>query len=298
MGDNGKHFAGNTRGRDHIQWPTILREEIDTRVPGLTDDQKDATWPVDVTLAQIMALCWRVRRWELSGSIAVSKTIVQPGGMLPDIVTTQIGTATLSPAELYTMLNGVEASRERALVGKIFAEDDSPYKCLVNDGIGNVAGDEIESDWEQSGDLGILSGTSLLTMAVLGTPTGGYQLFDEDTGKFSPACYGFARVGSFPGEIGTLIPTGSALGASVFFSRDNSSVLSGPTPLLLHVPIQMTVSPGIAPPFNIPMQLSWRFIGEPLGATASGAGSGAFTLTATEFWPYSSKFDPDDGSKL
>lgn len=276
MSFNVPYLVGNKFKRDHIMWPTILRSQIDTVFPGLTDDQKDAIWPVDITLAQMLALCWRVRKWELSGSATVSKTISFPNPPDADIVKTASGTATVDATEIVTLLNGVEAIRERDLVGKVFAENETHYKNLVNDGFSSVPGNAPVSDWSTtSEEFGDWTGFIDIALQILG----GYQLFDPAAEKFSPAWDG----------LGQLIPSISGqnqLILSAAFTRNPETVLSGPTPLNLKVPISLTVIPGIESSFDVPMELIWRFQSEVPGGTVEGTGSGAFTLQATEFWPY------------
>lgn len=294
VSDHVLYMAGDTGGRDHIQFPTILRdriEEVRNGIP-LTDDEKDANWPVDVTLAQIMALCWRVRRWDFSGSVNVSVTTRYPNPPAGDIVSTAAGTATVDATEMVTLLNDIEAVRERDLVGKVFDDETNDrtkaYQNLINDGISFVTGNAPVSDWSATGDFGSDSGFRSLAFVALNTFMS-YHLFDEDTEKFAPPFGG-------PGAL--IAASSTDLIASARFFRNPATVLSGPTPTLLKTPIAMTVIPGIAPSFDVPMELAWRLAAEIPGGTTDGTASGAFTLQATEFWPYAGKFDPGDGHKL
>lgn len=290
MSFNIPYLVGDKLGRDHIQWPTILRAGIDAVRPGLTDDQKDEIWPMDITLAQIIAFCWRVRRWELSGSIAASKSITF--GLSTNTVS---GTATVDATEIVTRLNGVEAVSERDLIGRVF--DDSTnartmaYKSLVNDGLSVAVVNDLVSDWETTGDLnGDFSGFAVINFSGLF----GYHLFDEATRKFAPPLDGF----------GFLIPntlSDNQLQVTLGFNRSPVTVLSGATPTILKVPLALTVSPGIAPSFDFPMQLAWRLTSEVPGGTVIGSGSGAFTLTAVKFWAHTNTlgqpiYDEDTGA--
>lgn len=288
---NVPYLVGNTFNRDHVQWPTILRNEIDDVHPGLTDDEKDAIWPVDVTLQQILSLCWRVRKWDFSGSVAVSVGTSYPNPPAPDIVNNASGTATVDATEIVNILNGVEATRERDLVGRVWDDTTNAltrfYKNLVSDGLSFVEGNVPVSDWTTTSSI---SGDDSGFLSAEFQALSDYHLFDEDTEQFGPPFNG-------PGVL--IAGSSSDLIASARFFRNPDTVLSGPTPTLLKFPIVMTVIPGIAPSFNVPMELSWRFSGEPPGGTTSGTASGSFTLQATEFWPYSNTLGQsvyDDGS--
>lgn len=64
--------VGNSPGRDHVLWPTISRAEyLDIAYGG---DNVDSQWqtgfdyPIQMDLAQIMHMSWRVREWKIAAS--------------------------------------------------------------------------------------------------------------------------------------------------------------------------------------------------------------------------------------
>lgn len=283
MSDHVSYFVGDTIHRDHGNWPTILGSAI------ADGPAKDETWPVDVTLDQWMALCWRIRKWVLTGGCSVSKTIHYTAeGQSP---VTAIGTATLVPADIW-LLKGTGGSdarctREADIVGVVGGEDVGP---LVNGGFGAETGHAPISNWTQLRDGTVpYSGSTppatvsipfdtALNMDILGT-----ALYDPSTKLFSPPFSGLGSVIN-----GFSVP----LNVHVGCTRDRTTALSGVAPFSCHFPIDLTVIAHIVPTFTVPMQLAWRFVGEPpssAGIITSGLGSGAFTLEATEFWPHKNR---------
>lgn len=265
------YAAGDTAGRDHIQWPTILRSEIPDRA-GTDPSLYDETWPVDINLVQAMALAWRVKEWRFSGTCNV--TLVYDFGLDHSEIS---GDIDVPDSSLFNLLDGVKCTRERDLVGRLFPV--SPYSPLVNDGTGGEDGALPIANWtttNPTNDLGgNFSGSGNLDPRFWGF----FALFDPDTGLFSP---------NFSGP-NALIPfgvTSNQLLVSAVFKRDPSELLAVTGPALLKAPGTMTVIPGIAPSFDVPMEIQWRLIGEDTGSIITGTGECDFTLEAVSFWPY------------
>lgn len=276
--------VGNTLQRDHIQWPTITRAQITNpavvAIYGeLSEAQRDELWPVDLTLAQIMALCWRVRRWNFSGSASVNMIYEASVGGPKHIA----GTATVDDTEIVTFAVAVEATRERDLVGQVIFNNTSPYKSLVNGGVGVKPGEELTSDWSTTSDInGDWTGSVPIGFGMVA----GFYLFDADSKLFSAPFQRF----------GTLIPAdgpGNQLILSVTPFRNPLTVSSAEGPASLNAPGLLTIQPGILPAFTVPLQLAWRLQFEEPGSSLSGSGSGDFTLEATEFWRYSNTLGQD-----
>lgn len=295
MSDRVAYAAGNTIHRDHVNFPTILRSQIDSVVGVMTDIEKDRLWPVDITLAQAMAICWRVKTWRLNGFLTVSKTI-DTGS--PPILTGD------SDANLREIQIGwthgdfdLVATRERDLVSQLFYN--SSYKALVSNGVKNRADNAPISDWTTTANFGVgawsgaTPGSGAAPPALTFGFLFGFWLYDPDTQKFSPPF----TTSSF----GSLVPfefSGTPIVAGAGFTRSPQTVLSGIAPLGLSVPATMTITPGIAPAFNVPMEIGWRFTGEGPGEPVTGSGSGGFTLEAVEYWSYDGTYDTSSGAQL
>lgn len=286
MSDRIAYVAGNTAHRDVGNWPTILRSEITAVVGVDAETNKDELWPVDLTLAQWVAFCWRVRKWKLTGSCTASKTL----SSLPATVS---GTGTLreTPIVIFGPTD-IEATRERDLVSRVFS---STYRALVNGGLGSIIAPI--ADWSTTGNLnGDWSGS---TPTEYGGPFDvplifgmmGFTLYDPATQLFSPL---------FSPGLGNVIPSafsGNQLNVSARFTRSPVTALSGTAPFVCLAPATLTVIPGITPSFTVPMQLAWRFVSEGGGAT-NGTGSGTFTLEAIEFWSHDGTWDTVSGAQL
>lgn len=279
MSDHVSYVAGNTKGRDHIQWPTATRTQLDD--PGsapsailgvLSEDQRDQFWPVDVTLLQIMALCWKVRRWTLDGACSVNMVYTPDVGG-PFHFT---GVSTVDATEMVTFAGASEATRERDLVGQVIFANTTPYKCLVNGGVGAKPGADLTSDWSTTSDLnGDFTGSTPMLFNMLA----GFHLFDEITKKFAPPIQTFGNLIPASGGFNQLI-------LNVTPHRHPVTAESVIGPEVLKAPGLLTVKPGIVPDFEVPLQLSWRLQFEQPGSALSGSGSGTFTLEATDFWTY------------
>lgn len=286
MSDLIRYPVGNTPVRDSINWPTILRSQIAGVFGALTTDEINAIWPVDMTLAQIMALAWRVRKWKLSGTAEATINYFDPGIDLTIVATAE---AEISDTDTFILKDDAAATRERDLVFRVFSPT---YRALVNDGIGAPAGAKPVSDWTLDGTETIGAGAPSPFSESGSTPAAGigqldprifgFVLWDPDTRKFSPPFT----------EFGDLIPGSPTPGGSarfilnMTFAKNPATVLSGTGPLLLKAPGTLNIVPGIAASFEVPMQLEWRLIGEAVGSSVSGTASAEFTLEAVEFFPY------------
>lgn len=285
MSDLVRYPVGNTIDRDHINWPTLLRSEIATVIGALTTDEKDRKWPVDVTLAQVMALCWRVKKWKFNGAVSVAMDYSFSGTSFSTVATSSIADCDLYP------LNGntfAAPTREQDLVGVQFSNAYPKYQALVNGGIGAPDGSAPISAWtvNSTGDIVVnesgstpASGVGALAPAIFGD----FVLYDDGTKLFAPPFSG----------VGALVPNSPTPSPSPFFSlsigfnRNPSTVSSGTGPLLLKAPATLTIIPHITDSFDVPMELQWRLVGEDPGSVVSGGiGTGTFILEATEFWPY------------
>lgn len=247
-----------------------------------------------------MAISWRVRRWKLNGTVTADKSITSAGPSTSTIT----GSGTLRETNIYALKESSPAAactREADLVGRALS---APFVALANGGIGTVDGAAPISDWSTMANFGTLnhsgstpaSGTPALEMLL----HNGYVLYDPSTQMFSPSFSGFGE--SFGGSIGNgLIPFssgGNQLGVIANFTRSPQTISGGTTPIVLRKPINMTVIPHICDSFNVPMELGWRFQSEGIGDSASGSGSGGFTLEAVEFWSYDGTWDTSGGGQL
>lgn len=276
MSDLVRYPVGNTIDRDYINWPTLLRSET-----GLSTDDQDKIWPVDISLDQVTALCWRIRKWKLSGSSTV--TLNYDDGIHTPIAVTAV--ATIADHDIFVLKsngsNLVEATREQDLISLIF--DPIRYQALVNGGIGAPDASAPVSSW-------IITGDESETGSTPSSGAGRLQpiifqagvLYDEATKVFSPPFSG-------PGNLipNFLTPGGSSIfQLSAQFKKNPQTLLSGIGPLALLAPASISIVPGIASSFNVPIELAWRLIGEDAGSSINGTGSGNYTLQAVEYWPY------------
>lgn len=289
MGELIRYFVGDTPGRDHTNWPTILASEIAGLFPGITDEEKEQTWPVDITLAQEMALVWRVKKWRLTGSFAVTINYFDPSGPTQTIIGSGEGEFAadtfLSVLCEDLILGEIEAVTESDLVKTQFGA--APYAPLVNNGTGHLVDNSPVLDWEidfstpaasTSGSTPA-SGAGALTIRFLG----GFHLFDPGTDLFSPI---------FTSGLGNLIdvPTGGGftpgLLVNISYDRNPETILAGTGPLLLKAPGTLTIKPLITADIAVPLEISWRLPAEAVGSVISGTASGDFVLQAEEFWSY------------
>lgn len=282
MSDRVAYFAGNTIGRDHLNWPTILRSEIAGLFPGITDEEKDNKWPVDVTLAQILALVWRVKKWRLTGNCEAD--LVYSDSPTAIVIN---GTSEFDADQFIQVLTDgdVAATRESDLVKRVFV---APYKALVNEGVGSISGTSPIASWEIDGTLDTGGGPSPFSDSnstdVSGALdlrfVGGFHLFDS--GMFSPP---------FESLIGNMVNGPAGINGPGFLvnvkpNRNPETVLSGTGPLLLKAPGTLTIKPLITADIVVPLEISWRLPSEAVGSTITGTASADLTLEAVEFWPY------------
>lgn len=277
-------MVGDTFARDHQYWPTILRSEIPLLNPAPDPSTYDTIWPVDITLDQLLALTLRARSYDFSGNCTISKSITT------GTTTTQSGVGNIAETQLTVLkqkpdFSLIGAEKETDIIARAIemGYKSTSFKGLANYSIGAPTGDAPRSVWSTTGDLGNFNGT---------TPAGGFGslqpsifgtwpvLFDKATGKFSPP---FIPIGALiPGGVG-----GNTISASVVFKRTPETVLSGTAPLLLRTPgVMSVVLGGIAPDFDVPVELQWRFVFEFPGSSVAGTGDCDFTLEATDWWPF------------
>ena len=281
--------VGNILGRDHSQWPTIVRSQIPdlTFTPDLTT--YDNIWPVDITLAQLMALSWRVKKWSLAGTASASLSYAN-GGSISASVSASIPATDCVTLKFDPILGVVAATKELDLIGTLFSYGyrTSAYTSLGNYTIGPVDGSgvftPVVAPWSSSYTDGsgtyTDSGNTSLGTGILGLwPT----LYDPVTKLFSPS---FNDVGAFDINAHAAPVSGVAFVFGLAFRRSPITVASMIGPGALEAPGTFTVISHIAPDFVVPLQLGWHLVFEGIGSTSSGSGSGAFTLEATEFWPY------------
>lgn len=255
--------VGNTKDRDVLQWPTLLRGElVEFMTANNPGDDVGVLWPVSITLTQILALAWRVRTWRLTGSFGV--TAGHDGG----------------PSHLFAPQQASVVASIQACDINVFGitdelgliSDGSPsplgFVGLRNAGIGRF--NPISFTFEAQDDLDpgfpTQSGTNTnATLNIFLNGGNGYEavIYDPGTKKFSP--YIAVAMG----------------GANILLYGVNVKPVAATSNGLL------TVTPGIAPAFTVPLYASGNY--NPGGSPPPGAysfGSAEMSLTATQFWPY------------
>lgn len=296
-----RHIAGNTSGRDHIFWPTILRTEALAFFGGTPDDQQrsvDYTWPVAVNLDVMMQMCWRVREWRLNASSfsyvgafsggdywsmdanlpemilkmrRVKSPAVPPPNSLREVTDEQ---DILGPAS-DVGINPNSLSNAGTLCGN---GDDIPY------GGADSVSDDITLDYELF-DVPLPYPEISETKDYGTLLCGGYVIFDPSTGNFLPqffirgefrknylvqAIYGDPIV-----RFKTLSPTPNAPPAPYVGFGNSFDVPQGTLTI---------INPVIGQPnITLPMGI----IGDqPFFGTEGGAGSVNLTMTPIRWWPY------------
>lgn len=306
MSDRVAYAAGNTAGRDLVNWPTILRSERATVLPLVDPLLYDEIWPVDITLAQAMALAWRVKKWRLTGSCEVAIDYFDPSGPTQTIIgsgESEFDNQDIAVLSEDALATEIEAATESDLVRRVF---DSRYQALVNHGVARLSGDAVIANWSLTFTVpaNSASGSTPAAGGLGNNPLSfgmmnGFWLFDPDTQKFAPPFVAIGRVIDAPqGSGGT-----AGMLVVVSFHRSPVTVLSGTGPLLLRAPGTMTVKPLIAADFTVPLQIGWRLPGEAVGSVVSGTGSADLTLEAVEYWPFADSenlpvYDSATGTQL
>lgn len=234
-----------------------------------------------------MALYWRVKKWTITGAISVSLTYFDsPNTTLYD------ANGTLAATDIFILDSDEnEATNEHDLLS---ADMGAPFHALFCAGIGLVT--LASFPWTIHGGATTQTGANIVSGPAF--IDSGYALFDVDTENFSPPMSGFGLSVPIIGGPANLMTV------SIECFRTPVTVLSGTGPVDLKKPGTLLVSPGIAPAFTIPLQLTFRPTGEAVGsALSAGVGSAAFTMTATEFWPYANSvgapvYDSGSGAQL
>jgi hypothetical protein len=280
MSDRVGYMVGDTKGRDHQMFPTILRSEILAKLGPDTNSQQDSIWPVDISLAQIMALFWRVRKWSLTGSMSGSCT----QDFYSESATATIAATDLFPLKYDPIAGTITAITKEAdllyyafgpwggYYGLQFAGIGAPYDPATE--IGGIT-----SSWSISGTYSD-SGSCQVDLSF----PSNLLLFDPVTKLFSLP---FKPTGN-PGGFGWFTWNSGYARLVSTFSRVGTS--GG-----------ITIKPMIAPDFDVPMDAIITLL-PPVG-TDSAAATCAFTLQATEFWAYQNSlgqpvYDTSSGAQI
>lgn len=290
MGEILRYVVGNTSGRDHINWPTKLRSELAGALL-LTPPELDTYFPVDVSLAQIMALCWRVKKWTFNGALEASIHYEEiPGDNF--LVIDATGAAELDETEVFTLKDdGSPATTERDLVCR---EADSTYRALVNRGIGPPDGVGIVSNWTNNGVQSTFGSPSPFSFSG-STPADNsgfqFQIFNGffvgfDAGVFMP-----------PFVVFNSLLVNSSIQVGIIANRNPQTILSGSGPTVLRNPSAITIDlsgmqdweGNTIPNFDLPIEITWRLGGMSPGSACSGTADGGFTLKAVEFFEYANR---------
>lgn len=277
MSERIAYLVGNTLHRDHAQWPTLLRAELDAvrliHYPGETLDQ---WYNFNATLAQIMALAWRVRKWKITGGFSA---LVHSSG----ISGSAEGSLSLTLSEDCFLDNpdDFEGAAELILINQAFPTG------LINTGF--QLDDNFDADFstvsEGSPDAG---NGPILIKANLFNPDVVYKhmIFDPATGLFSPYFH-FESANFFTGAGGSVIIAG------VTTSPGGGGEAAG----------NLTVDPLITAAFEVPLFMPEPHYNPGGFSTDSWTGSNTFLMQAVKFWPYKNSaglpvYDQDTGAQL
>lgn len=297
MSDRIAYLVGDREGFDHHQWPMRTRDELVALLTsrGFTDPggpfgRIAQVWPAAINIQQIMALAWRVKKWEFTGTLNATAegfgaTETDPHGA----VTASLDFTLVAPFS-YMVLRGytdppfpVPGLGERELQ-LINVPPPPPFGGLRNFGAGLTTFPTAHAICHLPGihDTGSFDNTHTW---------GGFSsqffspLQDEDlmiwweTGELTPY-FSF----SFFFGVGTSLEVWVTT-----YSPDVSSYVGGVIPVP-HAGSRVTVVPGIdsALPFEVPLFVTVKMdaSGTEPGTMTSSSGGCDFTLTAKEFFPY------------
>jgi hypothetical protein len=258
MSDRVLYPVGNTKIRNYIYQPTMLRADLDAFLTAISYPvTASVLCPTGLTLDQIMALSWRISKWTLSGNIAIAYP----------------GFYTISGPVTGVCLDPI-ANRDRDIV-RVFRDGTStlttPPTRLGPPSLGNGGNLVIVSGGTMTWisipptftDTDTLEGS--MTLLLINDGIIGLQpvIYDPDTELFYPPID--VNFGAFP------------------FSLDHK--LNIRTAGWLPAPrtaSTLTIDPVIAPSFTIPIEFK-------ITPAAPSITTNTMTLTATEFLAYSTK---------
>lgn len=307
MSDRIPYAVGNTNKRDHIQWPTITLAQLAT----LRADNGNVGYlrHGGCSLASIMALAWRIKRFTFSGDGSLNVTNVTVGGSGAFTVTTVVDYAFSVPANQTLPLYGyseegvIEATRENHIVSAANQSQSigslAGFIGLRNAGFSRVTGGifsppppRIFADVAVEGvqtyvppsahepPVVNFSGTSsILFQLVIGifgdSLDEEYVAYDPDSQLFYPyvLCSGLLFVH-----------------AGIQFAIDSSG--SNGT---------LTINPIVAPSFTLPLKIFGGY--SDFGFNTVNSAAINLTLTADQFWPYANSqgepvYDSANGAQL
>lgn len=279
--------GGSDARRDHIYLPKLTRSQMEAIVnvedPGL---DTDAAWAVELSLAQMLAIFWRVRKWRWSGTWSATATaddgpqVGKTSSMSSTITQTPTpsvlvreggvagGTLIIPPndKEFLLVSHNINSLRTPPRYGT-----DLPYSTLRSFGPTDTANPGINMSYtadDNSTDV---------------TPPGHITGNDAFTSAFS--MNGFAKGVDIVVWTGAKFVPYANLGS---MARTTFHLVAGarttPPP---SVPVvgtgTITVDPVIAPSFDLSVYLTAIFTG---ASSATASASLTFSLTAIEFHPF------------
>jgi hypothetical protein len=250
MSDRVAYLVGNTPGRDHIFGSTM------TEAQAISLGADINSFPAGMTLEQMMAVAWRVRRWSFQGSMAAS---------FADDLGTMTGSLAFSAmVDRYDGASAI-ATRERDMISSwhtgIFPGTTEPFEFLNSWG---AKISEVISAVSQEVFTGF---TGISTTTPFESGTGVFNLFGTEPNMSFPTTifdndlfYPFLDCGF------------ETVGLGFFFGAFASRIGGGGT---------LTIDPLIAPAISVPLLRG--------GANGIVSGIASFTATAAGFWPYKNK---------
>lgn len=276
------YLVGNTHRRDHLQWPTLTPAEL----ASLGYTRSD----VGLSLAQIMALAWRVKTFSLSGLCAVTgqgivnfdsqrnvtaSSSFSFGGLTMPVYKSPTDVATAEVDLIGTVAQSQDYGAGLHYIGLrnygffkttpgIFAPPSTQFFVIDHWANSYFCTPPSACDPPSGSDSGNTSTVLQLLFNIFGNETDKeYVSFTSGTNLFRP----------FVTAAGMLFSTGGLVVS--FFIPNNSANGNG----------SLTIDLGAAaPPIIYPMQITC-FLPEAPTTNISGTAV-SMTLTATEFWPY------------
>lgn len=274
MSDRVAYFVGNTSGRDHLPWPTISAAQLSDlgylRTTG-------------VTLATIMAMAWRVKKWNVAASSAnVSGTVTSNPGALTETVSSTFAIPTFN-VEVFS--GASPATRERQLVSTFRISENIGFRNLQSAGFkGSVSQNVTETTTYDNNSaipdhetVTVQSGLSVNGLLFGNQDDFEYVMFDGSL--FYPR---IELAGRLNGFFSTVI-----FGVVADGTNGSLTVNIGLGTVTFPLKIQMTQIRGAH---------------GALSSTTTG-GSIALTMTAVEFWPYANSeglpvYDSGTGAQI
>lgn len=311
MGVRVAFVVGNTPGRDHGIFPTILRSELNDKLiaQGLIDTNErlrfiDRLWPVPVSLDMLMQMTWRVREWEVSGSSILytgSKTPGETWSMTASFESFSMKAKRVSGVNLR------DVTDEKDLLGPYTDTATMPeWKTLRNAGVrGFTDPDAIDVSAVDS-DTGTETGPFVTPKGFYEMILfGDYTIFDPNTQMFYPKL-GFDALFQNLTDFGALGTSGPQLTMTTLSTAPLGPPLPPPA-FGLAADVQqgsLTIVNPIAGNVVVPLGM----FGSPGGSSppawlSGGSGSVSLTMTPVKWWPYATKagapvYSEEDGSTL